>query len=100
MIDLMKQRLLEMRHEEAVRILRQHPSSTTTAIDAMLTALDEITNDPQPASRGVVSDDGREIRLTLYAQEGAVASTALDPTRAVALAGELIAAALLRLKRE
>jgi hypothetical protein len=49
------------------------------------------------AARAVVSDDGREIRLTLYAAPGAVAAIVLDPVRAVALAQRLIAAALTRL---
>jgi hypothetical protein len=63
----------------------------------MLAALDEISNDTQPATRAVVADDGQEIELTLYGQEGAVASAALDPGRAVSLADELIRAALERL---
>jgi hypothetical protein len=100
MIDLVRERLLEMRHEEAVRILRQHPSSMTTAIDAMLAAIDEIPNDAQPATRAVVADGGEEIKLTLYGVEGAVASTALDPTAAIGLARKLIEAALLRLAGE
>jgi hypothetical protein len=50
------------------------------------------------AARAVVSDDGPEIRLTLYAQHGAVATVALDRCRAIALAGKLIEAVLRRLK--
>jgi hypothetical protein len=50
------------------------------------------------AARAVVSDDGREIRLTLYAQHGAVAEVALDPCRAITIAGKLINAAGLRLR--
>jgi hypothetical protein len=69
MIDLVRERLLEMRHQEAVRILQQHPSSTTTAIDAMLAVLDEIPTGAVPATRAVVDDD-EEIRLTFYAEEG------------------------------
>jgi hypothetical protein len=57
MIDLVRERLLEMRHQEAVRILRQHPSSTTTAIDAMLAVLDEISTGAVPAVRAVGDDD-------------------------------------------
>jgi uncharacterized membrane protein len=100
MIDLVRERLLAMRHEEAVRILRHHPSSMTTAIDAMLAALDEMTTDAQPATRAVVADDDKEIRLMLCAEEGAVASAALDPIAAIGLAGRLIEAALLRLTGE
>jgi hypothetical protein len=51
----------------------------------------------EPAGRAVVSDDGETIRLTLYGDEGVGASMTLAPVRAIALAGELIAAALLRL---
>ena len=97
MIDLVRERLLAMRHEEAVRILQRNPSSMTTTIDALLTALDENPNDAQPAARAVVADDGQEIRLTLYREEGAVASAALDPIHAIGLAGRLIEMALLRL---
>ena len=49
------------------------------------------------AERTVVSDDGREIRLTLYAGAETVAGMTLPPQRAVSLAGELIAAAARRL---
>jgi hypothetical protein len=45
----------------------------------------------------VVSDDSREIRLTLYAEAGTVAMAALDPARGVTLAGRLLDAAGLRL---
>jgi hypothetical protein len=51
----------------------------------------------ETAARAVVGDDGREIRLTLYAKTGAVPATVLDPVRAVALAQRLIGAALPRL---
>lgn len=37
--------------------------------------------------------------LTLYSKPGIIAAVALAPLRAVALAGELIAAALRRLRR-
>jgi hypothetical protein len=42
--------------------------------------------------RAVLTDDGTVIRLAVYAGEAQV-SVALDPLRALALAGELIAAA-------
>jgi hypothetical protein len=51
----------------------------------------------KPAARAVVSDDGETIRLILYGEDGAVATVTLAPVRAIALAGELIEAALLRL---
>ena len=59
--------------------------------------LDNTKVDVAPACRAVVSDDGTEIRLTLYSDAGAVASVVLDTARAVALAGRLIEAALSRL---
>jgi hypothetical protein len=46
----------------------------------------------------VVNDDGQTIRLTLYAETGAVAAVELDPIRAIALAGELIKSALPKLQ--
>jgi hypothetical protein len=52
----------------------------------------------RPAARAVVADDGREIRLTLYAESGTVATVALDPVRAIRMAGELIEAALPKLR--
>jgi hypothetical protein len=48
--------------------------------------------------RAVVSDDGREIRLTVYSEAGCVAAVALDPVRAVGLAAKLIEAAVPRLR--
>jgi hypothetical protein len=56
--------------------------------------------DAEPASRAVVSDDAKVIRLTLFAETGAVASVEVDPIRAIAVAAELIDAALPRLTRE
>jgi Holliday junction resolvase len=52
----------------------------------------------RPAERAVVADDGREIGLKLYSDSGAVATVALDPVRAIGIAGALIAAALRRLR--
>jgi hypothetical protein len=51
----------------------------------------------EASARAVVSEDGREIRLTLYAEAGAAAAIVLDPVLAVALAQRLIAAAMPRL---
>jgi hypothetical protein len=45
----------------------------------------------------VVNDNGHEIRLTLYGETGAVASVEVDPIRAIAIAEQLIQAALQRL---
>jgi hypothetical protein len=52
---------------------------------------------PDPASRAVVSDDGSAIWLTVYSAAGDAVPVALLPVRAVALAGELIEAAVPKL---
>jgi hypothetical protein len=49
---------------------------------------------PDPAARAVVSDDGLTISLTVYTEAGDAVPVALLPVRAVALAGELIEAAV------
>ena len=49
------------------------------------------------AARAVVSDDGSTICLTAYSETGAAVPVALPPARAVALAGELIRAAIPKL---
>ena len=49
--------------------------------------------------RAVVSDDGNLIRLTLHADAQATAGVVLDPLCAMVLAGDLIAAAHLHLRR-
>jgi hypothetical protein len=97
MIDAVRDRLLAMRDEEVARILRQNPSPALAVITELLPALDELPHDAQSASRAVVSDNGQEIRLTLYSEIGAVASMEVDPICAVAIAGQLIQAALQRL---
>jgi hypothetical protein len=50
-----------------------------------------------PAARAVVSDDGSTIWLTAYTASGDAVPVALLPVRAVALAGELIEAAVPKL---
>jgi hypothetical protein len=52
---------------------------------------------PDPAARAVVSDDGSAIWLTVYTEAGDAVPVALLPVRAVALAGELIQAAVPKL---
>jgi|SRR5580700_6872935 hypothetical protein len=67
--------------------------------NAALAAIDrQPPADTEPTARAVVSDDGTEIRLTLYTNAHAAAAIDLDPVRAVRLAGKLIAAALPRLR--
>jgi hypothetical protein len=45
-----------------------------------------------------VADDGREIRLTVYTEAAAAAAVVLEPVRAIRMAGELIEAALPKLR--
>ena len=52
---------------------------------------------PDPAARAVVSDDGSTIWLTAYTATGDAVPVVLLPVRAVALAGELIQAAVPKL---
>jgi hypothetical protein len=61
--------------------------------DAAIGVLDRLpVDDAEPAARVVVADDGDEIRLALYRQNGeAAAVVGLPPLRALALAGEPIA---------
>jgi hypothetical protein len=51
-----------------------------------------------PAERAVVADDGQAIRLMLYGGANTAAAVRLAPLRAVAIAGELIAAALPKMR--
>jgi len=73
-------------------------SPASGEVAALRARLDAMPADAAPAARAIVSADGREIRLTLYTEAGPAAVVALDPVRAVALAGELIAAALPKLR--
>jgi len=50
------------------------------------------------ADRAVVADDGAAIRLALYTADHQAVAVELPPTRAVALADDLLAAALPRLR--
>src|SRR5438477_11195608 len=52
---------------------------------------------PEPAARAGGSDDGSTIWLTAYTEAGEAVPVALHPARAVALAGELIEAAVPKL---
>ena len=51
----------------------------------------------EPAARAVVSDDGSTIWLTVYSESGEAVPVALAPVRAVAIAGDLIRAAVPKL---
>jgi hypothetical protein len=98
-----RQRLIEMRTGLLAAMDRQIEAgqlARLAGINAALVALNiEGCSNGEPAARAVVSDDGSEIRLTLYAENGAAFAAPIAPGRAVALAGELIAAALPKLVR-
>jgi hypothetical protein len=100
--DRLRERLTLLRDEALDRMLRRgtvEPGHLPliAGIAAALNALDTMPVEAAAAARAVVSADSREIRLTLYSEVGAVATVALDPVRATALAQRLIGAALPRL---
>jgi hypothetical protein len=67
---------------------------------AALDALDRVPDDAEAAARAIVTNiPDTPVRPTLYSHEGRVAAVDLAPVRAIALAGELIRAALPRLPR-
>jgi hypothetical protein len=101
LLEAPKDRLLRMRDEEFVKMVRRGQLPRIAAIDAALAALDEALTEWEPASRAMVTDDGQTtIRMTLYDETGAVAAVELSPVRAVGIAAELIEAALSRLSGE
>lgn len=51
-----------------------------------------------PGGRAILADDGQTISLTIYTDATVAAGAALTAERAIALAGELIAAGLRRLR--
>src|SRR5215472_2021432 len=53
-----------------------------------------------PDARAVVADDGLTIRLTTYTEAGVAVPLALSPLRAIAIANELIGAALRKIGNE
>src|SRR5215471_8044875 len=53
-----------------------------------------------PDARAVVSDDGSTISLTTYTEDSAAMPVALSPVRAIAIAEELIRAALPKIGNE
>jgi len=67
----------------------------TLALLAGVNAAIEASEGPQ-AGRMLVGDGGRDTRLILCRGAGAIAAVMLAPRRAVALAAELVAAALPR----
>jgi hypothetical protein len=98
-------RLIAMRAELVERLACDGIEGGTLAllagINAAIEACDLAAERPADMvanGRAVLSDDGAAITLTLYTRADPVAAVALAPHRAVALAGELIAAALRRLR--
>ncbi len=98
-------RLIAMRAKLLKWLVRDGIEGGTLArlagINAAIEACEAVANlsaDAVEAGSAVVADDGREIRLTLHTEAGVDATVALDPLRAVTLSGELIAAALPRLR--
>jgi len=53
-----------------------------------------------PEARAAVSDDGLTIRVTVYGEDGTAMPVALSPVRAIAIAEELIRAALPKIGKE
>jgi hypothetical protein len=96
-LDTARERLLKMRDEELACMIRRGQLPRIDAINTALAALDEVPADCEPASHAEVSDDGKTTRLMLYVETGAVAAVELNPIRAIALARELIEAALPKL---
>lgn len=100
----LRHRLLAMRAELVEQMTRDRiegGSLTLLAgINAAIEACEAAAEAPDtvPAGRAVVSDDGEAIRLTLYSEAVAVSAVTLAPRRTVALASDLLSAALLRLR--
>jgi hypothetical protein len=94
-----QERLIEMRQVALARMMScgSVEPGHLPLILGINDALDTMPVEAEMAARAMVSDDGRETRLTLYAEAGAAAAIVLDPIRAVTLAGRLLAAALPRL---
>jgi hypothetical protein len=100
--DRLREQLIELRDEALGRMARRCAAEPghlppIAGINAALDALASMPIEVKAAVRAVVGGDGRKIRLTLYREEGAAATTVLDPIRAITLAQQLIAAALPRL---
>ena len=76
--------------------------SLLTAIGGALAAIDAESGEPadaEPMARAIVTDaPGLPIGLALYAADGKAAAVELLPLRALALANQLLAAALARLR--
>jgi hypothetical protein len=97
-----RSRLCGMRAELVERLARRIEGGDLAlvgTVHAALAAVDSTPIEAVAAARAVVADDGRTIRLTFYAEDGAACGLELDPAYAVALAGRLIDAASVRMLR-
>jgi hypothetical protein len=97
----LRQKLIEMRADMLDRMLRRgavEPGHLPliAGINAALTALDQSAQ-TEAAAPAAVDGTGEAIRLVMYRDGTAIAATELAPTTAIALAGELLGAAGLRL---
>jgi hypothetical protein len=97
------QQLAEMRSRLVGNLGKQIEGGDITLLAAVNGALVAIDADGgasvevAPGGRAILADDGQTIALTIYAEEVATGVT-LTAERAIALAGELIAAGLRRLR--
>jgi hypothetical protein len=97
-------RLGELRDEMLDRMRRRGEPEPghlqlLAGVSAALAMLEGPPAAARMGARAVVSDDGRQIRLTLYGEAGAIGSVVLDGWRAVRLAGRLLHGAGTRLGR-
>jgi hypothetical protein len=105
--DSLRARLIELRRDVLGVLQRDGTALGELALLASVQgALAAIEADaaadaaaPEPSGRVVLTDDGSAIRLISYADAERAAVVELSPRRAIALAGDLIAAALPRLSR-
>jgi hypothetical protein len=102
--DKLHGRLTTMRAELVERLARDGIEGGTLTllpgVNAAIEACGAATADHHDlarADRVILADDGSTITLALYTAAGAIGSASLSPRRTVALAGELITAALQRL---
>jgi hypothetical protein len=72
--------------------------NVSAGITATFDVLDRLPVPRRPPGSVLVSDNGGGIRLTLYNEAGGIGTATLIPQRAITLTGEVIEAALSRLR--
>jgi hypothetical protein len=97
----LRRQLIEMRADMLDRMLRRGAAEPghlplIAGINAALEALDRSAR-TEAAAPAVVDGSGTAIRLVLYRDGAAIAATEIEATTAIALAGELLGAAGMRL---